>query len=171
MSDLVTGASVTVTMDVALPADKVWGLVTDVARYGQHSPECVSAAWLEPAPDEPTVGAGFVGTNLFGGQFRTQTVCVVSEARRPDTFAWAVLDDAWDPARPGSWWRYELLPGEAPDHTRLRHTFTHGPGNTGMRAGAERDAAAVHQRLVQIRENITVALGRMTGGRLIEERA
>jgi hypothetical protein len=87
--------------------------------------------------------------------------CVVIDAEPGRTFAWAVLDPAGDPQRPGSTWTYQLRPGDAPDRTLLRHSFVHGPGRTGMRAAveAERDPrrgrASRDARLAQLRRNMT----------------
>ena len=61
--------------------------------------------------------------------------CVVTEADRPRAFAWVVLDDSGDPARPSSSWRYWIdpLPGGG---SRVRQRFTHGPGASYLRAVA-----------------------------------
>jgi hypothetical protein len=55
-----------------------------------------------------------------------------------------VLDDADDPARPSSLWRYRIdpLPGGG---SRVRQRFTHGPGDSFLREVAAQapDQAAV----------------------------
>src|SRR5262249_13261738 len=55
-----------------------------------------------------------------------------TEADRPRAFAWVVLDDSGDPARPSSSWRYRIdpLPGGG---SRVRQRFTHGPGASFLR--------------------------------------
>ena len=60
---------------------------------------------------------------------------MVTEADRPRAFAWVVLDDSGDPARPSSSWRYRIdpLPGGG---SRVRQRFTHGPGASYLRAAA-----------------------------------
>lgn len=51
-----------------------------------------------------------VGNRFANGRMGTVT-CVVTEAERPGTFAWTVLDDA---GRVGSVWHYELSDGAEP---------------------------------------------------------
>jgi uncharacterized protein YndB with AHSA1/START domain len=119
---------------VAVAAARVWDLVADITRVGGWSPECVRAAWLgEPA--QPRPGARFTGHNRFPNGFEYTVTCVVTEADRPRAFAWAVLDDSDDPARPSSLWWYGIdpLPGGG---SRVRQRFTHGPGDSLLRAVA-----------------------------------
>jgi hypothetical protein len=54
--------------------------------------------------------------------------------KRPCAFAWVVLDDSGDPARPSSSWRYLIDP--LPGGSRVRQCFTHGPGFSYLRAAA-----------------------------------
>jgi hypothetical protein len=60
---------------------------------------------------------------------------VVTEADRPRAFAWVVLDDGGNPAHPSASWRYLIdpLPGGG---SRVRQRFTHGPGDSFLRAVA-----------------------------------
>lgn len=44
--DNVTGAQVELSLLVNLPRPRLWELVTDVARYGEWSPECEYTGWL-----------------------------------------------------------------------------------------------------------------------------
>ena len=57
---------------------------------------------------------------------------MVTEADWPRAFAWVVLDDSGDPARPSSSWRYRIdpLPGGG---STVRQRFTHGPGASYLR--------------------------------------
>jgi uncharacterized protein YndB with AHSA1/START domain len=142
---------------------QMWDLVTDVSRIGEWSPECVGGTWLDGA--QPRAGARFEGRNDLGGGFRFSVTCVVTAAERPGVFEWVVLDPAGDPGQPGSIWRYDLGPGDAPGQCRVRHTFTHGPGVTGLsRAMAdspEQAAAILRERLDQLREHMTATIGGM----------
>ena len=61
-------------------------------------------------------------------------ICVVTEADRPRAFGWAVLDDSGDPARPSALSRYLIDPIHA--GSRVRQRFTHGPGDSFLRAAA-----------------------------------
>jgi hypothetical protein len=161
--DVVTGARTEVSLLVDLPADRLWALVTDVPRYGEQSPECVHTAWLEPAGGgEPAPGDRFAGRNRFANGLVGTTICVVTEVARPGTFGWVVLDAGDDPDRPGSIWRYELEPVDG--RTRLRHTFEHGPGDTGARTMAAASPTGLADRLARIRSNMTTSLAAMLGG-------
>ncbi len=155
-----TGAQVEVEILVDKDPAQMWDLVTDVARIGEWSPECVSASWLDGATARP--GARFAGCNEFGDGFKATVTCVVTKADRPVTFEWVVLDPSEVAEHPGSIWRYELQPGEAPGQTRVLHRFVHGPGLTGlsegMREDPDRAESILQARLDQLRKNMTVTI-------------
>jgi hypothetical protein len=154
------GARVDVEAVVDKEQGSMWDLVTDVARIGEFSPECVGAAWLDGSTAEP--GGRFEGHNEYAGGFTSTVTCVVTEAHRPDVFEWIVLDPSELPERPGSTWRYELAPGAAPGQTRVTHRFVHGPGVTGVTEGMREnpgEAAAILQRRLDIvRKHMTVTI-------------
>lgn len=166
--DVVTGARVDVERAVGLPAARIWDLITDVSRIGEWSPECVYGAWLTDERTPPQVGARFEGRNRFRSGFTSSVECVVTESDWPTTFGWVVLDGDRVVARPGSMWRYELLPGNSAGQTLVRHSFVHGPGFTGLRAiveeGPAQGAAHLSGRLADLRQNMTVTLEAMTRG-------
>jgi hypothetical protein len=89
---------------------------------------------------------------------------MVTEADRPRAFAWAVLDDNGDPARPSSSWRYKIdpLPGGG---SRVRQRFTHGSGASYLREVAmkapERAAEIIATRRRRLRANMSAALRAM----------
>jgi hypothetical protein len=157
------GASVDVEIVVDKDQGAMWDLVTDVARIGEFSPECVGAAWLAGSAARP--GARFEARNEFGDGFKSTVTCVVTEARRPDVFEWIVLDPSKLPERPGSIWRYELEPGDATGQTRVTNRFVHGPGVTGLLVGMQDNPgeaeAILRQRLDTLRSNMTVTLESM----------
>ena len=45
--DIVTGASVEVSVEVTGTPPQIWDLVTDITRIGEWSPECVDAWWSD----------------------------------------------------------------------------------------------------------------------------
>ena len=163
IADEVTGLTTIAEEVVAAPPELVWDLVADVTRVGGWSPECVRAAWLaEPARPRP--GATFTGHNRFPDGFEWEVTCVVTEADRPRAFAWAVLDDSGDPARPSSSWRYRIdpLPGGG---SRVRQRFTHGPGVSFLRAVAaqapDRAAEIIAARRDELGANMSATLRAM----------
>jgi uncharacterized protein YndB with AHSA1/START domain len=159
----VTGLTVVAEQVVAAAPELVWDLVADITRVGGWSPECIRAAWLAE-PGRPRPGARFTGHNRFGNGFEYQVTCVVTQADRPRAFAWVVLDDSGDPARPSSSWRYRIdpLPGGS---SRVRQRFTHGPGTSFLREVAAKapDQAAeiIAARQDELRANMTAALRAM----------
>jgi uncharacterized protein YndB with AHSA1/START domain len=132
----VTGLTAAAEEVVAARPELVWDLVADVTRVAGWSPECIWAAWLGE-PGRPQPGARFAGHNRFPNGFEYEVTCVVTEADRPRAFAWVVLVDSGDSARPSSSWRYRIdpLPGGG---SRVRQRFTHGPGASYLRAAAAR---------------------------------
>ena len=56
---------VSMTREIAAPADRVWAMVSDVTRMGEWSPENEGAVWLGGATG-PQAGAKFRGTNRIG---------------------------------------------------------------------------------------------------------
>lgn len=157
--DGVTGTRVAVELAVPVPRAWLWRLITDPGRAAEFSPECQYAGWLDGAGPRP--GARFAGRNRYPDGSVREVVCVVTEARPPSSYAWSVLDGSGDPERAGSLWRYELLPGGTPGTTVVRHAFEHGPGDTGARRGALRDAASLGRRLGQLRDDMTTTLTAM----------
>jgi uncharacterized protein YndB with AHSA1/START domain len=159
----VTGLTAAAEEVVAARAERVWDLVADVTRVGGWSPECIRAAWLGE-PGRPQPGARFTGHNRFPNGFEYEVTCVVTEADRPRVFAWMVLDDSGDPARPSSSWRYRIdpLPGGC---SRVRQRFTHGPGASYLRAAAAKapDQAAeiIAARRDGLRANMCATLRAM----------
>ena len=159
----VTGLTTAAEEVVAAPPELVWDLIADVTRVGGWSPECIRAAWLTE-PGRPQPGARFTGHNRSPNGFEYEVTCVVTEADRPRAFAWAVLDNSGDPARPSSSWRYLIdpLPGGG---SRVRQRFTHGPGASYLRAAAARmpDQAAeiIAARRDELRANMSATLRAM----------
>jgi uncharacterized protein YndB with AHSA1/START domain len=159
----VTGLTVAAEEVVAARPELVWDLVADITRVGRWSPECIRAAWLGE-PGRPQPGARFTGHNRFPNGFEYEVTCVVTEADRPRAFAWVVLDDSGDPARPSSSWRYRIdpLPGGG---SRVRQRFTHGPGASYLRAAAaeapDRAAEIIAARRQGLRANMSATLRAM----------
>ena len=159
----VTGLTAVAEEVVAARPELVWNLVADVTRVGGWSPECIRAAWLgEPGRPEP--GARFTGRNRLANGFEYEVACVVTEADRPRVFAWVVLDDSGDPARPSSSWRYQIDPLPS-GGTRVRQRFTHGPGDSFLREVAaeapDQAAAIIAVRRDGLRANMSATLRAM----------
>jgi uncharacterized protein YndB with AHSA1/START domain len=79
---------VSVTKDIAAPAETVWAMVSDVTRMGEWSPENESAEWLGNATG-PHPGATFRGTNC-NGKKKWQTVATILDADPGRAFSFRV---------------------------------------------------------------------------------
>jgi uncharacterized protein YndB with AHSA1/START domain len=155
--DTVTDAQVSVTLTVPTSPEQMWDRITAVSRIGEWSPEATGAHWCEGTP-VAVAGARFIGRNRFPHGLETTVTCVVIQAERPHSFAWTVLDDA---GRVGSIWRYDLAEGPLPGSAVVRHSFTHGPGASGVRTGADTDPGTFHDRLATICRNIAITVDAM----------
>jgi hypothetical protein len=71
---------------VDAPPEIVYGVVSDVTRTGEWSPETVKCAWLDSATG-PAVGARFKGTNKRGiATWSTKPTVVVADPGREFAF-------------------------------------------------------------------------------------
>lgn len=160
MTDIVTNASTEIELIVDQPVATMWERVTDVARIGEWSPECVYGAWK--GTPEPMLGARFEGRNRFPNGDTSTVECVVTAAEPRRVFEYVVLDSSGRVERPGSTWRYELAAGPTSGQALIRQRFVHGPGDSGVRTPAERDpangVAIVAGRLEQIHHNMAVTI-------------
>ena len=162
-TDVVTGATVEVAVEMDGTAAQIWELISDVGRVGAWSPECVDAWWVDLEPPLPRVGARFQGHNRYPGGFEATTDCVVTTVRPPSEFTWVVLDPEALVERPGSVWSYRLAP--AAGRTKVTQRFVHGPGMTGLRSAADKEPGhapqVVQARLSALRRNMLTTLTAM----------
>jgi len=153
----VTGASTGVEVVLRVSVEQVWAGITAIDRYGEWSPECCYGAWLD---DRIVAGARFEARNRFADGFETYVTCVVTAAEEGCRFGWDVYGGEEEPF---AHWEYELRTEGA--GTVVHQTFTHGPANSGMRVGVERDPAraaeVIQGRLDQLATNMRATLGAM----------
>ncbi len=93
---------VSATVERTIPAspETLYGIVTDVSRIGEMSPECLSAEWIGKS-NGPEIGARFKGTNELGNS-KWSTKPVVTAAVPGQVFEFKV------PMGFGPTWRYEF---------------------------------------------------------------
>jgi hypothetical protein len=109
-----------VELVVAADPQAVYGLVSDVTRIGERSPECRSARWESGEP--AAVGAVFRGRNRVGWAARWSRRCEVTAAQPGRVFAFRTLPEPLDLTRRDSTtWRYDLE--EVEGGTRVRHSY------------------------------------------------
>lgn len=92
--------------DIAAPAEKVWGLVADLPRMGEWSPENRGGKWVKGATG-PALGSVFKGSNKNGLRRWSTTVTVVA-CEPGQVFEFAVTSGPLAVAT----WRYEFEANE-----------------------------------------------------------
>ncbi|HEY1625685.1 MAG TPA: SRPBCC family protein [Streptosporangiaceae bacterium] len=164
--DDVTGMRVGAEIVVTAAPGVVWDLLADITNVGNWSPECIHTGWLDGEHDARP-GVRFSGRNRAQGGFEWTVTCVITEASRPWTLAWVVLDDE-DRTQtvddPSSHWRYGLEPAPG-GATLVRHSFVHGPGDSGLRwmirRYPERAAGIIADRRLMLLANMRHGLSAM----------
>ena len=94
--------SVSVSIDIAAPAEKVYAMVSDLPRMGEWSPENTGGKWVGGA-GAAVPGAKFKGSNKNGNR-RWSVPVVVTEATAPQRLEFVV---GIGPIK-GATWRYEI---------------------------------------------------------------
>ena len=142
---------VEVRRSVAATPAVVWGLVADITRMGDWSPETTRAAWRDRAGG-PAVGARFTGWNQRGSKTWSST-CTVTACDPGRSFAFDVAIGPLSVAH----WAYDLEPTAAGctvterwEDRRGRLVTWVSPAVTGTRDRAARN-----------RETMTVTLDRL----------
>lgn len=109
---------VTVTREVAAPPEKLWSMITDLARMGEWSPENRGGSWAKGATG-PAVGAVFKGRNKNGKKSWSTSVKVNDcDAPRRFSFGLMVFGKNWCD------WVYEIEPtatGSLVSHSWIDH--------------------------------------------------
>ena len=78
------------TKEINVPAERVWGMVSDLPRMGEWSPENEGATWLRGATG-PEPGTAFRGRNRNGKKtWTTEGVVVDADPGRLFTFRTSV---------------------------------------------------------------------------------
>ena len=104
-----------VTIDIAAPPETVYGLVSDITRMGEWSPECRRAEWVGDATG-PAVGAQFKGHNKLGIiRWSTTPTVKVADPGREFTF------ETGKPGKEQTRWTYRFTPKEG--GTELTESF------------------------------------------------
>ena len=133
---------------VALPADDLYDLVSDVTRMGTWSPVCKECWWDEGAG--PELGAWFTGRNeLPERTWETRSEIVAADRGRE--FAFVVN---------GTWTRWGYVFTSVDGGTQLTESWELLPGGKAMfeeRFGADADAQIVN-RLELARRGIPATL-------------
>ena len=93
-----------VTLHMNAPSDKVWGLVSDITKMGEYSPEVIEAEWMGGVTG-PVLGARYRGHVRRNEQWPVYwTVCEITACEPGKVFEFAVMMRD----RPVNTWRYEF---------------------------------------------------------------
>jgi hypothetical protein len=94
-----------VSIGIAAPPDVVFGLVSDVTRIGEWSPECHGADWLD---DRRGPGSRFTGHNR-SGRNRWSRVCEVIVDEPDREFGYRTVPGfRFGPSADSSEWRFTI---------------------------------------------------------------
>ena len=93
-----------VSREVAAPAERVWEMVSDITRMGEWSPENVGGVWLKGATGAQA-GARFRGTNR-NGKKKWDTMAAVVDADPGRRFSFRVTAAGFKVAE----WIYDIEP-------------------------------------------------------------
>lgn len=140
---------IAVSRDVAAPPDVVYALITDLTRVGEHSPETVSAWWVEG--DSAGVGARFKGRNKLGFM-SWSTVSTVIAAERGRLFSFATS------APSHTTWTYTLEATAC--GTRVTETMRKDGEQLGPIRAMQR-LAGVRDRHAHLQAGMTTTLERL----------
>lgn len=98
--------SLRVQRSMSATAEQAWGLIADITRMGDWSPETIAAAWRGGA-NEPALGTRFKGTNQNGSK-RWRSTCTVTACEPGRRFAFHVSIGPFNVAD----WEYDFEPTE-----------------------------------------------------------
>lgn len=151
------GTKAEVHVYVDAPPQVVYGVVSDVSRMGEWSPETIKCDWLEGATG-PAVGARFKGANKRGFvTWSTKPTVVIADPGRE--FAFEVGTDTR--------WTYRFDADGA--RTRLTESFEMLRDLRWYYALAERWLMRVKDRRADLERGMTVTLERIK--RVVESEA
>ena len=143
------GPGVTVETEIDASPGAVWELVSDINTPAQFSTEFDGGEWESEARG---VGAVFVGRNRHEAIGEWTIRCFVDADERPNSFGWRTSDVD----TPGALWRFDLEP--VGRHTRLRFSYTIGPGRSGttmaINANPSKEARVLRRRLNEVQANM-----------------
>jgi hypothetical protein len=138
--------------DIAAPADKVWGLVADLPRMGEWSPENAGGKWMNGATG-PALGAVFKGNNRNGLR-RWSTKVTVVGCEPAKVFEFAVTSGPLEVAN----WRYEFEETEGGCKVTESWVDKRKPWFTTMaRVMGDHSAGAAERQMAQTLDNLAKA--------------
>ena len=142
---------VTVQREMGASADTVYGLVSDVTRMGDWSPETTGCSWIKGASGA-AVGARFKGNNAIGGK-KWSTSCTVVSADPGRAFVFRVDVGPIKVAE----WAYRIEP--TADGCTVTETWTDLRGGLIKKLG--KPVSGVSDRATHNRAGMETTLARL----------
>jgi uncharacterized protein YndB with AHSA1/START domain len=140
---------------VEAPPEKVYGVVSDVTRMGEWSPETTSAEWVGGATG-PAVGAKFKGRNRNGlARWSTTPRVVAAEPGREFAFTTSWL------GKDMTLWTYRMEPEGA--GSRVTESFEMLIDVPWYFTASERWLMGVKDRKADLEANMAKTLERLKG--------
>ena len=147
------GATGEASIHIDASPEQVYGLVSDVRRMGEWSPECRHCEWLDGATG-PAVGARFKGSNRSGvARWSTKPRVVAADAGRE--FAFATELRGKDLTK----WSYRFEPDG--DGTKLTESFEMMNDTPGYINFTERYVMRIKDRKADLEKNMQATLTRI----------
>lgn len=148
---------VSVSREVSAPPERVWGMVTDLPRMGEWSPENRGGTWSKGATG-PAVGVTFKGRNKNGKRAWSTSVKVnACDAPRTFSFGLMALGKNWCD------WVYEI----EPTSTGCRVTHSWVDHRNGFQVKLGKWVSGVADRATHNRRNMEITLDNLV--RAVEE--
>ena len=147
------GTTGSASVHIAAPPEKVYGVVSDVTRMGEWSPETVKCEWLDGATG-PAVGARFKGSNK-NGVFRWSTKPKVLVADEGREFAFVTEMRGKDLTK----WSYRFAPDG--DGTTVTESFELMSATPGYIDFVEKYFMRIKDRKANLEENMQATLQRI----------
>lgn len=142
---------VSVSREIAAPVETVWGMVTNLERMGEWSPENQGGSWAKGATG-PAVGARFKGRNQNGKRSWSTLVEVNGfEPKSRFSFGLMLAGRKWCD------WVYELE--ETPAGCRVTHSWVDCRGGIAKYLG--KVVTGVSDRASHNRRNMESTLERL----------
>jgi uncharacterized protein YndB with AHSA1/START domain len=135
VNTLAMSGSITVSRHVNASPEQVWGLVTDLPRMGEWSPENNGGSWQHGA-NVAAFGAKFKGLNS-NGKKRWSTIAKVTALDAPRSFAFDVTAVGVKIAT----WRYDIA-ASAGGGSTVSETWTDNRGWFAKKLGGQASGVA-----------------------------
>jgi hypothetical protein len=147
------GATGEASIHIDASPEKVYGLVSDVRRMGEWSPECRHCEWLDGATG-PAVGARFKGSNRSGfARWSTKPRVVAADEGRE--FAFATELRGKDLTK----WSYRFEPDG--DGTKVTESFEMMNDTPGYINFTEKYVMRIKDRKADLEKNMQATLTRI----------